>query len=368
MSAQAPPLHKSNFQRLAFVMELQAGMKTQYLNWRGAVEQMPDIAPTWIPISYYEPGGWVERMRFLPGSVRGPWRSYLQVGRGLGKAKFDAVLFNTYNPAVVHQKSLSEQRCFLMFDVTPKQYDEMAVLYERKSDSPNSALARLKHRQVCRAFQKAEGLFAWSNWAAKSAVEDYGADPKRVSILPPGVDPHHWKPGVKPGDGIVRILFTGGHFHRKGGDLLLDWAKRTTRKGWELHLITLEPLQHLPANVVVHNHLSNNTPEFIELAQKCDLFVLPTRADCFSIASLEAMSVGMPVVTCDVGGIADIVEEGETGFLLSGNDEAALQDRIERLLEDKALRERMGKRGREVVLQKFDVSVLVRQGIERMTP
>lgn len=353
---------------LAFVMELQAGMRTQYLNWRQVVEREPNIVPTWIPISYYEEGGWIEKMKFLPGSLRSVWRSHLQVKQGMGGERYDAVLFNTHNPAVTYPKGVREQRAFLMFDVTPKQYDGMAEWYGfgHKADKPGR-MAEYKHRKVCQAFAAAAGLFPWSKWAAQSAIEEYGADPKRIHILPPGVDTQIWRPdpAQRPNDGITRILFTGGNFLRKGGDLMLRWAKETKRRDWELHLVTIDPVEPVPG-VVVHNNVGSNSDTLIHLAQKCDVFALPTRADCFSIASLEAMAAGLPVIVTDVGGISDIVREGETGYLLPPDDFGALCERMDTLLDSPDKREQMGQRGREVVCEHFELRDLVQKGLRIM--
>src|SRR5579871_6741699 len=120
--------------RFGFVMEQQAGMQTQYLNWRRVVERLPEIEATWVPITYYREGGWIERMRFVPGGARALWRSRIQVEQGLGGEPYDAVLFNTYNPAIGCGRRLRSERSFLMFDVTPRQYDAMAVWYEHTAD------------------------------------------------------------------------------------------------------------------------------------------------------------------------------------------------------------------------------------------
>src|SRR5438105_913092 len=133
--------------RFAFVMEQQAGMKTQYLNWRRVVEPMPEIEATWVPITYYEPGGWIERMQFVPGGARAVLRSWLQVERGLGRKPYDAVLFNTYNPAIGQMSRVRSRRTFLMLDVTPRQYDTMAAWYEHTPDRAGW-LAGWKQRRV----------------------------------------------------------------------------------------------------------------------------------------------------------------------------------------------------------------------------
>jgi glycosyltransferase involved in cell wall biosynthesis len=82
--------------------------------------------------------------------------------------------------------------------------------------------------------------------------------------------------------------------------------------------------------------------------------VLPTLADCFGVASIEAMATGLPVITTTVGGVPDIVEDGQHGFLIAPQDDAALATGLDRLLADAALRQTMGERARARVLERFD--------------
>lgn len=77
-----------------------------------------------------------------------------------------------------------------------------------------------------------------------------------------------------------------------------------------------------------------------------DVFVHPTRNDCFPLAILEAMAAGLPVVSTREGGIPDEVEDGVTGILCEKACAQPLVDAIQRLLEDPALRRRMGEAGR----------------------
>jgi phosphatidylinositol alpha-1,6-mannosyltransferase len=80
--------------------------------------------------------------------------------------------------------------------------------------------------------------------------------------------------------------------------------------------------------------------------EAADVFVMPSRQEGFGIVYLEAMAVGKPVVAAACGGAPEVVSEGETGFLVSYNDVAALETRLESLLADEGLRRRMGEAGR----------------------
>ncbi|MBI5374053.1 MAG: glycosyltransferase family 4 protein [Candidatus Schekmanbacteria bacterium] len=78
-----------------------------------------------------------------------------------------------------------------------------------------------------------------------------------------------------------------------------------------------------------------------------DIFVLSSLNEGMGKAIVEAMAAGLPVVGTDVGGISEIVVEGETGFIVPPGNAEAIADRIERLYLDKNLRSSMGERGRE---------------------
>jgi len=81
--------------------------------------------------------------------------------------------------------------------------------------------------------------------------------------------------------------------------------------------------------------------------------VLPSVYETFGIPLVEAMSAQVPVVASRVGGIPEVVADGETGVLVERGDPMALAEAIGRLLENESLRDRMGRAGRERVLRLF---------------
>ena len=92
-----------------------------------------------------------------------------------------------------------------------------------------------------------------------------------------------------------------------------------------------------------------------------DIFVLPTfySNECFPLVLLEAMQYSLPIISTDEGGIKDIVEDGETGFIVKENDPNELAEKLELLLNNKSLRLQMGNAGRmkyekEFTLQAFE--------------
>ncbi len=96
-----------------------------------------------------------------------------------------------------------------------------------------------------------------------------------------------------------------------------------------------------------------------------DIFCHPSRwQEAFGLVLAEAMSCGKPVVATAVGGIPEVVEDGGTGFLAPPGDPAALAAKLVLLANDPALRERMGRAGRERVAAHFDVRAVTRELME----
>jgi len=75
--------------------------------------------------------------------------------------------------------------------------------------------------------------------------------------------------------------------------------------------------------------------------------VCPSQREGFGVACLEAMAHGRPVVATHVGGLLDLVVDGETGIVVPPRDPVALRSALDRLLADKELRRRLGLAGRE---------------------
>jgi glycosyltransferase involved in cell wall biosynthesis len=90
-----------------------------------------------------------------------------------------------------------------------------------------------------------------------------------------------------------------------------------------------------------------------------DAMILPSGNEGTPVSAIEALAAGRPVVATRVGGLPDVVREGEDGFLVSPGDVDELADRLERLAADEGLRRRMGEAGRERVLPRYSVERLI---------
>jgi glycosyltransferase involved in cell wall biosynthesis len=91
----------------------------------------------------------------------------------------------------------------------------------------------------------------------------------------------------------------------------------------------------------------------------CDAVILSSANEGTPVTIIEALAAGRPVVATKVGGVPDVVDEGETGFLVRMADTHAMAERLEILARDPARREAMGRLGRERVLRRYGVDRLV---------
>jgi glycosyltransferase involved in cell wall biosynthesis len=238
----------------------------------------------------------------------------------------------------------------LSCDGTPLNKREMRQLYGLKAQG---RLAEQGKRALFRGlFARAAGFVGWSNWAKESFVEDYGCREEDVAVIPPGIDPSQFAPGDRNHE-LPRILFVGGDFVRKGGDLLLRVFRQRLRGRAELVIVTRERVLQEPG-VTVHNDVQPNSPFLRDLYATSDVFALPTHADCYSIVCMEALASGLPVVATRVGGIPDLILEGETGHVVDVNDADALGDALISLVDNPSRRVEMGRRGREDAGKRFE--------------
>jgi glycosyltransferase involved in cell wall biosynthesis len=89
------------------------------------------------------------------------------------------------------------------------------------------------------------------------------------------------------------------------------------------------------------------------LLRACDLFLLPSAHESFGLAALEAMSCGLPVVGSSTGGLPEVVEDGQTGFLASPGDVDAMGEAALRVLSDGPLRARLSGAARDRAVRLF---------------
>jgi glycosyltransferase involved in cell wall biosynthesis len=107
-------------------------------------------------------------------------------------------------------------------------------------------------------------------------------------------------------------------------------------------------------------HLTGHRNDLKDVYASFDLFLMTSRTEGMPNAVLEAMALGLPVVSTRVGGVPELVVDTETGILCPPGDAASLADAVCRLLEDEKLREQFAEAARRRIEEKFDFAARVR--------
>jgi glycosyltransferase involved in cell wall biosynthesis len=112
-------------------------------------------------------------------------------------------------------------------------------------------------------------------------------------------------------------------------------------------------------------HLGFLSPSAIRSeTAKSGFLILPSLEENCPMALLEAMAAGVPVVASRIGGIPDLIKDGETGLLFDPNDTADIRRQVERIATDPELRSRLGATGQAVALRRFHPEVVAKAHIE----
>ena len=105
-------------------------------------------------------------------------------------------------------------------------------------------------------------------------------------------------------------------------------------------------------------------PRIVDYLSVADVLLLPSEQESFGLAALEAMACEVPVIASRVGGVPEVVTDGETGFLSEVGDLDKMAADAARLLSDEKLRSEMGKRARESAISRYRTDVVIPQYID----
>ena len=189
---------------------------------------------------------------------------------------------------------------------------------------------------------------------------------EKLAIVRCGVDPARY--GQAPRERSGRnVLFVGRLAAVKGVPLLLEaFARaRASHPDARLTLVGDGPerpaLEARAAALDISSAVSFtgylDQDEVAAALAEADMLVLPSFAEGLPVVLMEALASRIPIIATQVAGVAELVRDGETGFLVPPGDVESLTDRLNQLLSDPELCRRMGEAGRNAVLAQHDVAV-----------
>lgn len=180
------------------------------------------------------------------------------------------------------------------------------------------------------AIEKAAACLYRSEWAARSAIDDYGAEPAKVFVtsLGPNIDKQFIPSRIDVADrfanGTCRLLLIGLNWHRKGCDTAIEATRILKDEGIDAHLTICGCKK--PAGVTIPHYVnwipslnkndSRDMKTLVDLYHNTTFFLMPTRAEAYGIVLIEACAFGIPIIAANTGGVSEIVRHEKTGLLI----------------------------------------------------
>lgn len=354
--------------RLSFVLQDALGWRTYRARLEAVLASRDDIEAQVIPVSmsrretlFHKRNNMRPRdhlFRRIDPIDAFAGRAGRAIRSGLAAFRPEAVHFAAHWPAQV----LVGQAGAAPFTVT---LDNTRAGIER--DIPRGAWTAADMAREAALLRAAAHVFPMSQWAADSVINDCGVAPTAVSVMPPSIDVAGFRPAQMAGRaGPLRVIFIGNDIARKGAVDLANWTAGPLAGLVELHIVSSDPAaQALSDRATVHGRVPN--AQLVgELLPSMDVLCLPTRSDMSPQVLAEAAAAGLPAVASRLGGIPDMIVEGETGFTVPASDSAGFIAALTRLAKDRALTARIGTTARAHALETFDATHNFNQLIDRL--
>lgn len=212
------------------------------------------------------------------------------------------------------------------------------------------------------AFQLSDQMVTVSHWHRQVLISQFGADEAKVSVALNGIEPPE-SFERKPNKADKVLLSVGTLEPSKGQEVLLQ-ALASVKGGWKLVIVgdgpDRERLQILAKELGLEGKVSFEgyqapaSPYY----PKSDLFVHPSLAENLSIAIIEALSFGLPVIAHRLGGNPELVTDGENGRLVEKNNVEGWTQTINELLQSPKL-ERFGRASRLRFEERFTLEKMI---------
>jgi glycosyltransferase involved in cell wall biosynthesis len=216
-------------------------------------------------------------------------------------------------------------------------------------------------------------VFAVSEQVRRHCIDVDRIDHARVQTIYNGLNLTDWDTTSSARVPGKTLITTAGNIRRvKGHDIFIKAAAAILPRfpdvsfsiaGAVLEQDYFAELQSLVQDLNLSRHFTfaGNVDDLKQYLSAADIFVLPSRSEGFSNAIVEAMAAGLPVVATDVGGNAEAVKEGASGFLVPPENPEALATAISQLLSDPSQARKMGMAGRTIASENFSTDAMMKQ-------
>ncbi len=227
---------------------------------------------------------------------------------------------------------------------------------------------RLLLRYVLRS---ADAVVALSE-SLKEEIDAVLNSRRKIHVVGNPIDTRKYRPAAQrtSAPSTLKLLFLGAIIKPKGVYDLIESAKRLVREGFQISLtlagdreIARAKRQSEQAGLggVVQFPGWLAEPQKLEVLRDSDVLLLPSYTEGLPLSVLEAMACGLPVVCTAVGGLRDLVVNGENGFVIDPGDVDALTECTARLLRNNALRRQIGRNNVGKIKNDYSLNVIAKK-------
>lgn len=249
--------------------------------------------------------------------------------------------------------------------IIAKAFGKKVLLHEHAAEFSifYDKVPLLIKRYITKIFDSCDAVIALSS-QCRAEISEKTAN-RNIQVL---YNPTVVKEIYEKKNETVNVLFMGRLGKRKGTYDIIEAAKHLKADNVEINLYgdgEVNEVQkvvteaELQGKVKVNGWISGEQKD--EVFKSADIYILPSYNEGLPISILEAMAIGLPVITTPVGGIPEAVENGVNGFLIQPGDYAALAQRIDSLAENPDLRKQMGRQSYRIAKEKFDIETVIKQ-------
>lgn len=204
---------------------------------------------------------------------------------------------------------------------------------------------------------------------------------RRVCVIPNGIDTEVFVKQVSNarkqlgiGDDSVVLTFVGRLIKAKGVQDLLSVFPELNESFPGIKLVIIGGGNYRPELEAQSRQLGcqnailfvgqKSQNEVINILSVTDIFVNPSYSEGLPTSVMEAASIGLPIVATNVGGTSEIIRDGETGFLVEAGNTRQLKERLSELIDNSAVRQKLGTTARAFVMQRYDWHTVIQNMIE----
>lgn len=246
--------------------------------------------------------------------------------------------------------------------------------YSSVTSLSRAELAAMIERER-QAYRRATGIFTISECLRQSFIVDFGVSPERVVCVHAGSNlrrvPSEQQVARFRKHEAPTILFIGRQFHRKGGEVLLRafaWVRERIPDAKLLIAGSAPDVGDLSGVEVLGpiDPDATGAGSLEALYASADLFCMPSLYEPFGIVFVEAMLHGVPCIGTNAWAMPEIIDEGETGWLVPVSETQALADRLLAALQDRDRLRHMGAEARRRASARFSWELTVRRMLDYM--